>query len=288
PFDAIEVLQLAQSLAEKVDLAKSVRNYLQTLERKVQELTQTQAALHRYNEELLEAKEKLEAQAAELAKKSEQLETARSAAESASQAKSDFLANMSHELRTPLNGVMGMTHLLLNSDLSRPQRRYARMAASSAEMLLRLINDILDFSKIEAGKLELESIDLDVCFAVETVVELVAPQARKKGLEIACFVHPNIPARLLGDPGRLRQILANLTSNAVKFTQHGEVIVQATLLEQTEQTVTVRFTVADTGIGIPADRIDRLFQSFSQIDSSTTRKYGGTGLGLAISKRLCE
>jgi two-component system, sensor histidine kinase and response regulator len=288
PFDAIEVLQLAQALAEKVDLARSVQNYLQTLERKVKALTETEAALQRYNEELLQAKDKLEAQAAELAKKSEQLESARSAAEAASRAKSDFLANMSHELRTPLNGVMGMTHLLLGSDLSRPQRRYARMAASSAEMLLRLINDILDFSKIEAGKLELEAIDLDVCYAVESVVELIAPQARKKGLEIACFVHPDIPARLIGDPGRLRQILANLTSNAVKFTQHGEVVVQAQLLEQTEQAVTVRFTVADTGIGIPPDRIDRLFQSFSQIDSSTTRKYGGTGLGLAISKRLCE
>jgi two-component system sensor histidine kinase/response regulator len=288
PFDAIEVLQLAQSLAEKVDLSRSVQSYLQTLERKVRELTQTEAALQRYNEELLGAKEKLEAQAAELAKKSEQLELARSAAEAASRAKSDFLANMSHELRTPLNGIMGMTHLLLGTELTRSQRRYVRMAASSAEMLLRLINDILDFSKIEAGKLELEAIDLDVRFAVETVVELAAPEARKKGLELACYVHPDIPGRLLGDPGRVRQILANLTSNAVKFTQHGEVVVRALLLEQSERTVTVRFTVKDTGIGIPADRISRLFESFSQLDSSTTRKYGGTGLGLAISKRLCE
>jgi signal transduction histidine kinase/HPt (histidine-containing phosphotransfer) domain-containing protein len=288
PFDVIEVLHLAQALAEKVDLSRSVRDYMSTLERKVQELTRAEAALQGYNEQLLRAKNTLEAQAAELARNSEQLESARQEAEAANHAKSLFLATMSHELRTPLSGVIGMLDLLRPTELNDVQNRYVGSARTSAELLLRLINDILDFSKIEAGKLELEAIDLDLRATVDQVMELAVHQARKNGLAVRADVDPAIPARLRGDPGRLRQVLTNLVTNAVKFTQQGAVTVRAALVDQAETNVTLRFTVTDTGIGIPADRIGRLFQSFVQVDSSTTRKYGGTGLGLAICKRLCE
>jgi signal transduction histidine kinase/two-component SAPR family response regulator/HPt (histidine-containing phosphotransfer) domain-containing protein len=288
PFDAIEVLQLTQALMEKVSLAQAVQANVETLERKVRELTRAETELQRYNRDLLEAKSELEQKAAELIRKSEQLEAARAAAELANRTKSEFLANISHELRTPLNGVIGMMHLMLKTDLNDRQGRYVRTATSSAEMLLKLINDILDLSKVEAGKLELETIDFDLGLAVENVVELLADGARRKGLEIACAIHPDVPSAVQGDPGRLRQVLTNLTSNAVRFTESGEVVVRAEPLQETDRTAKVRFSVSDTGIGVTEDRVGRLFQLFTQGDSSTTRRYGGTGLGLAISKRLCE
>jgi two-component system, sensor histidine kinase and response regulator len=217
-----------------------------------------------------------------------ELKQAQRSAELATHAKSEFLANMSHEIRTPMNGVIGMTELLLDTPLAPTQQEYAETVRSSAQALLTVINDILDFSKIEAGKLELECIEMDLRATVAGAARLLAMQAHAKGLELTMEVAPEIPDMVLGDPGRLRQIVLNLGSNAVKFTNSGEVSLVLRLAETTGAEALMRCEVRDSGIGIPAERLAKLFTPFMQVDSSTTRKFGGTGLGLSIARHLVE
>jgi PAS domain S-box-containing protein len=216
------------------------------------------------------------------------LETARRQAEEATKAKSEFLANMSHEIRTPMNAIIGMTELALLSRLSRPQQQHLQTVKVAAESLMELLNDILDLSKIEARKLRLESVEFNLRDALDDTVNMLALRAGEKGLELACRVSPDTPDRVVGDPTRLRQIVVNLAGNAIKFTEKGEVVVCADLKAVSEGQAVLRFEVSDTGIGIPEDKREIIFEAFAQADSSTTRRYGGTGLGLAISSQLVK